>query len=229
METKVLLISKKSADEQLISKKLFSQGQMVTTTANSAEHAVKLIQHESYDLVIFNLEKFTPDKLVIAKNLREMGHRFPVMAVASIVDINTLLSLDSLPGTVLLEKPFADKDLVGIAQKLIRGDKVNQRIYRRFATNQIANLEVLPTGASYPTHIFNLSKGGAFLEAPDDIQFRQGDIVKLDIRLRQINRKHGVHAKVVWTHGKASWNKGQSVGVEFLSTENIYQHMLSSL
>lgn len=225
----VLIVSKRNADEIQITQKLQVMGKMNTLTATTAEEAAHQIRQNEYSLVVFNLNKFSEDKLEMAKHLRDMGHYFPLMAIAKEPTFDTLLQIETLPNTVLLEKPYDDKDLVGLAQKLIAGATVNQRIFRRFITNQMASVEVFPTGDVLHSHIFNLSRGGAYLEVANEVSLNKGDIIKVDVKLRQLNKRHGFHAKVIWTSDKASWNKGKAVGIEFLKSENIYAEMLAAL
>ncbi len=225
----VLIVSKRNADEIQITQKLQVLGKMNTLTATSAEEAANEIKNNEYSLVVFNMNKFSTDKLDMAKYLRGMGHYFPLMAVANETTFDTLLQIETLPNTVLLEKPYDDKDLVGLAQKLITGSPVNQRIFRRFITNQMAHVEVFPTGDVLDSRIFNLSRGGAYLEVANEVSLKKGDIIKVDVKLRQINKRHGFHAKVIWTSEKAIWNKGKAVGIEFLKSESVYAEMLAAL
>jgi len=198
-------------------------------TSHSSKDAMQELSTGMYSLVVFNLKNFNQKKLALSKQLRKDGHNIPLVALANTSDFNTLLEISNLKKTVVLQKPFSDKELSGLIKKLIAGSDVSQQIYKRFKTNQLANLEIYPTGESHHSHIFNLSHSGAYLEVPQEANFQTGDMVRINVKLSQLNRHHDVHAEVVWMKQDASWNQGRAVGIRFMDKDEVYSHMLSNI
>lgn len=228
MNHRVLLVSKANTDEGIIKAKLINSGFDVITSHNSRE-AIAEIATGLYHLVIFNLKNFDYKKVELSKQLRADGHDIPLIALADNTDSATLLEIESLQKTVVLQKPYNNKDLSGLVKKLVFGNDVGQQIHRRFRTNQTAHLEIYPTGQKLSSHIFNLSHSGAYIEVPQEASFNTGDMVKLNVRLHQINRQHKMHAEVIWVDEHINFNDGRAVGIRFLDKDEVYSHMLENL
>ncbi len=227
MASKAILVSKPCADELLLKQKLHDSGEFEVDSVHSASETTDLLKSKNYDLCIFNFNRFRKSQYDLALKMRNLGYKFPIMATANEIDFSELPN-EVFQELLILEKPFHEKDLIGVSKKLIQGKKVDQRIHRRYPTNQIAKVELVTEGSLHDSHMFNLSKGGAYIELPQDLKLDEGDLLRLDIHLAQIDKKHDLHAKVVWTNKQARWNMGQSVGVEFISPDDIYSTLLDS-
>ena len=64
--------------------------------------------------------------------------------------------------------------------------------------------------------LFNLSKGGAYMELVGSSLVKKGDQLKVHITLDEVQKSYAMPAKVVWCSNRGI-NGGCGVGVEFLS------------
>tara|TARA_B100001248_G_scaffold260334_1_gene248275 strand:- start:905 stop:1591 length:687 start_codon:yes stop_codon:yes gene_type:complete len=228
MNKKILLVSKAGKDEEQIKEQLYHANYSVYTAYTSGQ-AMQDLASNQYDLVIFQLKNFCHKKLELSKKLRKDGYLIPMIAIAESSDSEVLLEINKLYQTVVLQKPYKISELLGLIQKLTDGSRVGQQIHRRYRTNQKADLHVYSTGELLKTHIFNLSHSGAYLELDQNARFKKGDMVRLLVNLKQVNRSHMVLAKVVWKNNNGLWNEGQAVGLQFINKEEFYKIMLSNI
>src|SRR5690606_33010112 len=128
-----------------------------------------------------------------------------------------------------LEKPYELKALQGVARKLMVQKSINQQRHRRFKTHQQARLETYVTAETMDSKMFNLSKGGAYLEFSVRPDLGIGDIVKLQIPLAEVKREHEVNAMVVWTTRKGSYSGGFGVGLRFVQEREVYRQVLERM
>ena len=128
---------------------------------------------------------------------------------------------------VLLEKPYENKDLLGIARKFLRDSQVNQRRYRRFETQQQALLESYQKDFSANTMIYNISRGGAYIKG-DLEDMSQGDLLRVNFELDELKKNHTMSAKVVWTSGQVGAPE-RAAGLQFISKEAIYNYLLDAI
>ena len=88
---------------------------------------------------------------------------------------------------------------------------MTQQVHRRYPTSQ--NAEIETSGTRYLSRVRNLSKGGAFLEFLTPPGLKNGELLKVKLELKDLNRTYTFPAKVVWTHKHGS--RGLGIGVEF--------------
>lgn len=91
---------------------------------------------------------------------------------------------------------------------------------QRYTTKERAAVEVYGRNGQIICSVRNLSASGACLEwQHDDVELRQGDLVRLTVVLRSLNRRHYVNAEVVWRDGKRS-------GVSFIPSNQVLDRLL---
>lgn len=73
---------------------------------------------------------------------------------------------------------------------------------KRFTTKELAQLEVYGRMGKVFCRMSNLSKSGAFFEIINsNFNPKVGDLVRITVLLRQINKTHIIDAEVVWSRG----------------------------
>lgn len=98
-----------------------------------------------------------------------------------------------------------------------------QQVARRFVTQELAHVEIYGKSGRILTKMGNLSASGAFFEIlSPNFSVKKGDIARVTINLRTLNRMHVVDCEVVWA-------KGLSVGVQFLKREELQAKLTSIL
>ena len=81
---------------------------------------------------------------------------------------------------------------------------------KRFLTKELAQIEVYGRMGKVFCKMSNLSQSGAFFEIINSNYMpRSGDLVRVTILLRQINKSHTLDAEIVWC-------KGLGLGLNFL-------------
>jgi hypothetical protein len=80
-----------------------------------------------------------------------------------------------------LQKPFDDKELIGLVRKLLMTKQIPQQLYKRFRTNQLASIENLADGSRLDSNMYNLSKGGVYCEFSAEPRFAVGDVVRMKV------------------------------------------------
>lgn len=90
---------------------------------------------------------------------------------------------------------------------------------QRFPTKEHAQFEVYGKAGTVHCRLANLSATGALLEiitAKNKPQ--QGDIIRISVNLRQINKTHALDAEIVWC-------KEKGLGIAFLKKDQIYEKL----
>lgn len=98
-----------------------------------------------------------------------------------------------------------------------------QSVARRFVTQELAHIEIYGKNGRILTKMGNLSASGAFFEVlSPNFSVKKGDIARVTINLRSLNRVHVVDCEVVWA-------KGLGVGVTFLKREELQEKLTNML
>ncbi len=228
MKDRILVVGRMNPESLAIQKSLKEDGHFDVDLVTRAPDAIEMITRQNVDLMIMNLQNFTKNKIQLAHDLRNLGYNFPVLVLAHIIATDTYKAISELPNTVLLEKPYEIKDLTGISEKMIDGRTVHQRIFRRYLTNETAELELFKNGQAITGKIRDLSRGGAFVEyqGPEIVV---GDMVRMNIELKQVSRHYEVNAKVVWSTKKSPFGAEPGIGVEFIKQQDYYQNLLRKM
>lgn len=94
-------------------------------------------------------------------------------------------------------------------------DDLIQGRSKRFYTKELAQLEVYGRMGKIFCKMANLSKSGAFFEIINSNYIpRTGDLVRITILLRQLNKTHLLDAEIIWC-------KGLGFGLSFLTRESL--------
>lgn len=176
--------------------------------------------------VLINVTEWTAIESLILSGLRDAGYTGPVLVIAKAMADAALRQLRGRSGVVFLEKPFETRDLVGIVHKMLMARAVEQRVHRRFNTDEMA--EIVPYGQShvYSSRVCNMSKGGAYLEFFRSAPIRKGDMVRLKVELKEVNRVYTVPAKVVWTGRTKDAGSNFTAGVMFMGAANMTKNVI---
>lgn len=89
----------------------------------------------------------------------------------------------------------------------------------RYTTKEMAQIEVYGRMGKVFCKMANLSQSGAFLEIINSNYMpRKGDLVRITILLRQINKTHVVDAEIVWS-------RGLGLGISFLKKTDLVERL----
>ncbi len=225
---RLLVIGRRGGETSAVREKLARNKLYRVEAADVATDAIQKMKDPSLNLVILNLESFTRDKTRLTNEMREAGHSFPVLVLAKVISPDSYRIIESLEKTILLEKPFEEKDLYGLVDKLVQGRRVAQRIHRRFFTNQTAAIHNMKDEHHLRAQVYNLSRGGAYFEM-DQHDINRGDMVRVNVNLSEVSRNYSVNARVVWATQQGPESGRPGVGVEFLKAGDVYRNLLSRI
>ncbi len=90
---------------------------------------------------------------------------------------------------------------------------------QRFFTQELAQLEVYGRMGKVFCKMANLSQSGAFFEIINSNYMpRAGDLVRVTVLLRQINKTHVLDAEIVWC-------KGLGLGLNFIKKDQLMKRL----
>ena len=96
-------------------------------------------------------------------------------------------------------------------------------IAERHPTRELASVQFYGKDGTLVANIRNLSKTGMCIQwTHSNIEVEKGDLVRMTVVLKALNRKHHVTAEVVW-------KKGRMGGLNFLGQDAVLEKMMSKL
>lgn len=97
---------------------------------------------------------------------------------------------------------------------------MSTEVAQRFRTKEMASVEVYGRNGQMIVNVRNLSSSGACLECQQhDFEVRQGDLIRMTVILKSLNRRHHVNAEVVWRDGNRT-------GVSFIPSNRVLDRLL---
>lgn len=180
----------------------------------------------SVDLIIYNNN--TNMNLNMYQQIsgwRKKGCLSSVLMLTKVNDENLIKSIEPNNNIVILEKPYLEKDLRGIAQKILVADQIKQRIFRRYDVRQDVALSSYKSGFNSKTKVRNMSLGGLCLGGNLE-GLQEGDLLRVDFELDKINARRSVNGRVVWV---AEEQQEVQAGLEFVKDSDVYTHLLQNM
>lgn len=180
----------------------------------------------SVDLIVYNNN--TNMNLNIYQQIagwRKKGCLSSVLMLSKVSDDNLIKNLEPNNNMVVLEKPYLDRDLRGIASKILNADKINQRKFRRYNVEQSVDLSSYKSGFNASTSVLNMSRGGLCIAGHLD-GLKTGDLLRVDFNLDKINARRTMNGKVVWVTIE---NDEVQAGLEFVKDADVYGHLLDEI
>lgn len=225
---RILLISRFSQETLHLKNAMAVYPQYQIDWVRTPQQATDTLAKNAPDMVIINVDHFNQQKQALALQMRQMGLGFPILFLCN--SGARLFSKVSrrLGHTGILEKPCGERELIGVIEKLRQGKRVAQRSYRRYETDQHADIEFWNSGRKIEGQMHNLSLGGAQLSVRDS-NVRVGDVLKLNVDLEKISKRHEVNATVIWKGEYDPLTQSSQVGLRFVKTVEIYQSLLNRL
>ena len=90
----------------------------------------------------------------------------------------------------------------------------------RYPTREKASIEIYGKSGSFIAELKNVSVTGACLEwSQEGMELHAGDLLRVTVILKVVNRRHNLNAQVVWKNGKKS-------GVNFLKSAEVLEKIL---
>ena len=200
----------------------------VQTTIVKNENALRTrLEEKVFHLFVIDVGALNEKSLSVLQEIREKGFNVPMLIICNEAHPSLLKNVLHMPQVHVMLKPLSEKALLGIAKKLLISKVVPKQLYRRFNTNQMAQVERLASGDALLTSMYNLSKGGAYFEFDAEDKLTVGDVVRLKVSLSDVKAEHTFNAKVVWTTRKGKFSGRFGCGIRFVNSQEIYRMLLS--
>jgi Tfp pilus assembly protein PilZ len=187
------------------------------------------IKAKNIHLLMLQTGNLAAQDVAYARSIRQLGFSYPVLMITDQVGNTNIEELNDKHKIYFLERPFELKSLKGLARKLMVARTVPQQVFRRYRTNLSATLETFVSGEKYTSHMFNLSRGGAYFESNKKPTVQVGDLLRLRVHLSDVERDHHVHGRVVWTTHKGHAAGGYGLGIKFMKSTDIYRTLLDKV
>ena len=227
---KVLIASRNESDNALIEKKLAPIANNVGAVrffgARPANMPTILLDG-SYNLLVFNCQNFNSSMRNNISHWRSIGYLGPIVVLVKIPDPKVIDRFADMQNVTIIEKPYENRDLQGIAVKYLMQSTVHQRKFRRFDTKQNATLESYNKNFSSQSTISNISKGGAYVVGNlEDLS--RGDLLRVCFELDELKKNHTMSAQVIWTKGNVG-DPDRAAGLKFISKSAVYDSLLNGI
>ncbi len=225
---KILLISRSQDENMILERRIEPAIPNVGPIHFLSAHPSGMVSSldKGVTMVIVNLPIYKKEHISIVTTLRNAGFAGPVVILAKPDNIECVIELKKMRFVAFIEKPYDLKDLPGIVIKFAHARRVAQRIYRRFPTQQTAEVEIQGTTERKPMTLCNLSKSGAYFEVQLSQPIAIGDMLRVTIPLSEMNRTYSVPARVVWTSVPSILGGEAGVGVEFVGAADISKQLV---
>lgn len=218
MEKRILLISRFTPEAVVIKRDIEAYTHIKVDWVRTAPEAIERLTRGNVSLLVFNLDTVNQRKIEVCRKLRGLGYEFPLVILSRFVAKDIAKIVSRMRDTVLLETPVEQKEFGGVLEKMIRGDHVRQRYYKRFYTSQAIQAEFFRHEKPVGGKVRNLSMGGAFLEFVHG-HLKPGDLILLKFDLNEVQRSYNIAARVMWTIEHSPWGKGKGAGLRFALTQ----------
>lgn len=97
------------------------------------------------------------------------------------------------------------------------------QVAKRHPTRELVLMEIHGRAIKIHCRMHNLSVTGAFLElTSSNLIPKKGELVRMTIALRQINKTHTLHGQIVWC-------RGLGLGVAFLKDKALYDILTKAI
>lgn len=187
-----------------------------------------IITRKSVQLFIYDTTEFDTSEANFLSEVRNLGYIYPILVLAKNAEGRDLEMMSKFKAH-FLEKPVDFKALRGVTRKLMTQKNINAQKFKRFKTIQDAQVESYISAETLSSKMFNLSKGGAYIEFATKPALSIGDIVKVQVPLKDLSRNHQFNAKVVWTTRKGSYSGGFGAGLEFVKSKDVYRQLMDKM
>ncbi len=226
---RILLSCNSVDDANFLKNYLESELPYEVVLASSHKEIPGLLKGKTVHLLMMQTGQLAKLDIQYALGLRQDGFNYPMMIITDSLGDLRIEEISEKQRIYFLERPFELRTFKGLTKKLMIAKSVPQQVYRRFRTNISATLETFISGEKYETHMFNLSKGGAYFEMTKRPAVGVGDLLRLKVQSADLEREHQIHGRIIWTTHKGHAAGGYGLGVKFMKSTDIYRSLLDKV
>ncbi|MAE73233.1 MAG: hypothetical protein CL675_04005 [Bdellovibrionaceae bacterium] len=186
-----------------------------------------MLNYEPPSVLIFALHQFEATDLAFCEDLITAGFDRPILVLSQ--KVFTSAEVIKTRQIHMLETPFTDRDIVATVNKLLTNPNSPAQRHKRFTTSQDVRIEAMVSGVMTTSQMLNLSKGGAYIELDELAGWNEGELVRLNIPMKDLNKNHTMHGRVVWTTARHKKSGKPGLGLEFVPNDDVYRLLSENL
>jgi DNA-binding NtrC family response regulator len=194
---------------------------------NAAQLINRVVKGEIEGLVC-NVTHFDVPLLAVLTKAKDLCKQMLTVVVSEKTDDKVILELKKIEKIISVDKPNSVKSMTLLCERIVQGRGIAGRKQKRFQTNQKASVQRLESTESLEANVYNMSKGGAYLELVRGV-LSVKDVVKVIIQLDALGKEHVVHGRVTWTVNRGLVEDRFGFGVEFMNSDEAYIAMLEKI
>lgn len=176
-------------------------------------------------LLIFDTNLVNDIVFPLINKIRRFGFTGPVLMLSHLPKNFDLGKLATVKNFFMLQKPYDQLQLLGMAKNCINVHNMRQRRDQRFDVLEQATLEAYSSDFKTETVINNISRSGVRIEG-NLRGLKKGDILRLHFNFQKIRKERMMSARVVWV--KKDGDIKEEAGLEFVSQKAVYQYLLNN-
>lgn len=189
-----------------------------TQSFTDAPNAVSVLKSKKLDALVVIVDSFQQKQLSLIDKIRAFHTGLPILFLTAVAHPEMQDQVLKVEKSILLGHHTDLSDLGGIIIRLIKGQKVYNRHYKRQRALQSAAIESddrIAHGC-----ILDMASGGARLRAFKN-EYQKGDKFTLKIPLPYLKKTYVVRAEVIWSAQEpvtvSHPTSSQIMGLKFLS------------
>src|ERR1700722_2569491 len=114
--------------------------------------------------LVCNVTNFDVPLLSLLTKAKDLCQQMLTVVVSDNIEEKVTAELKRMEKIVNVEKPNSVKSMTLLCERIVHGQGIAGRKQKRFQTNQKATVQRLEANESMDAHVYNMSKGGAYLE-----------------------------------------------------------------
>ncbi len=180
------------------------------------DEVVRLIHEENFSACVINFDDITPVEFESCSRIVENLPHMPILILGNKNEFTQSLTTEK-NRVHFLAKPVSCPQVRAFTAKLLLAKELPAQKYKRFKTDQEAEVEKIEDGDTFLASVKNLSMGGAYCTLQEDHRISIGSLIRLNVHNEDSQRKT-LNAKVIWTKNSDEFeNKIFSFGLEFIN------------
>jgi CheY-like chemotaxis protein len=192
-----------------------------TTLAHSGDEAYALVQSQSYDLIISDIQMSPGDGTSLLKRVRSDHPTQPILVFMSGHSQLSMQDAIRLGAEGILEKPFDRKKLHGFLALITeRLQRTNQRRFDRIEVDLPILIAIKNYSLALEGKVKNISKAGVYIQVPEGV-LNQAQVQRMDDVTYEVKTSTDPSAAAIRGQGQVRWIQSDSgFGIEFTRIEN---------
>jgi DNA-binding NarL/FixJ family response regulator len=192
---------------------------------DSLQSLSQKIENTVVNLVILDVNVINKEIANFIQEVSYAAYPFNMIVLTDGVAKEFVHAVYNVDDVHILLRPIVEKNILGLARKLLIAKKIPKQVNRRFNTDQMAEIESLTTGDQLLSNMYNLSRGGAYCEFQKETGLAVGDLIRLKVSNSDKDEVRSVKARVVWTTDRGRYSGRTGCGLRFVTANEVVRNL----